>query len=212
MPIFSRPSVHYCFNFSFLHEPPSCLWFKFHYFSQCHANNNLYFHCICLAKCYFCKHSTIFLCATYPHSGASEENHPKEQICGTFILSSSLSWALSFALNSPISPVATHCPQPFLLYPTLNTNTFPSHLVFNNPIPPPPPGSNSHWNPQNFCHQSYSLPGSESLSSKNLTLFILSLPSSVLSLPINIYKYSNISHFKYSWTLIPNNYSPMSSS
>lgn len=84
--------------------------------------------------------TTIFLCATYPHCGASEENHPKEQICGTFILSSSLSWALHFALNSPISPVATHCPQPFLLYPTLNTNTFPSHLVFNNPILTPPPG------------------------------------------------------------------------
>lgn len=156
--------------------------------------------------------TTIFLCATYPHCGASEENHPKEQICGTFILSSSLSWALHFALNSPISPVATHCPQPFLLYPTLNTNTFPSHLVFNNPILTPPPRSNSHWNPQNFCHQSYSLPGSESLSSQNLTLFILSLPSSVLSLPLTFTNILISHNFKYSWTLIPNNYSPMSSS
>lgn len=63
-------------------------------------------------------------------------------------------------------PVATHCPQPFLLYSTLNSNISLSHLVFNSPIVFSW-GSSSHWNPPNFCHQSYSLPESESILSSS---------------------------------------------
>lgn len=83
----------------------------------------------------------------------------------------SLSWALNFALNSLhfslwqlIVPSLFYSIQPWTL--SKGSNTSLSHLVFNSPIFFSW-GSSSHWNPPNFCHQSYSLPESESILSSS---------------------------------------------
>lgn len=135
----------------------SFLRFKFHHFGQSLANNNLCFYCISLAKCYFWKHPTIFLCA-HPCSGASGENYSVEKICRTLNLwvpasigPSTLPQILPFPSGQIIFPsfyfkplsLYSNFDSPFMLIICLSSFFFW--------------GSSSDWNRHVFCHRTCNL-------------------------------------------------------
>lgn len=98
-------------------------------------NNSQCFHYICLAKCYFCKHLTIFLCA-YPCSSDRGENYPMGQICSTLNLwvpasvgLSTLPQILPFSSGQHILPVTSLTAFSTLL--TLQHCYLSSCLVFD---------------------------------------------------------------------------------
>lgn len=98
-------------------------------------NNSQCFHYICLAKCYFCKHLTIFLCA-HPCSSDRGENYPMGQICSTLNLwvpasvgLSTLPQILPFSSGQRILPVTSLTAFSTLL--NLQHCYLPSRLVFD---------------------------------------------------------------------------------